>query len=383
MRARSRVTKKAKKQSGGQHRIDFSELGEGRSTSIYLEPTVTDTAVLMVFYNPARFTRILKNILYVMKVLKEKKIPCYVIECVFDDQQPQVTGANMVVRSNSYMFYKEQLLNKLETIVPEQYTKIVTLDGDIMFDAPDWIDQISVALDTYDIIQPYDKACWLTPDNKRIGSWKYGYAYALKEKIAITKNNVNSYHPGFAWAFKRKTFQDLGGFFPKAVIGSGDGIFTFNFLKGGIPSYWKHMMTLGRKNIFDIILEDWPAYHENFQRVDPKIGYINVKAMHLFHGLRMNRQYVSRYAYSPIQVSGKTWDEVFTTNKDGLTEFIDPSMRKSLFRYFKTRNEDIPLDQAIKLLQKGSRKRATTTTVNQAFAKPAKNSALASLNKEV
>jgi hypothetical protein len=58
-------------------------------------------------------------------------------------------------------------------------------------------------------------------------------------------------------------------------------------------------------------------------------------------------------------------------------------MRKSLFRYFKTRNEDIPLDQAIKLLRKDSRKKATTTTVNQASAKPAKNSALASINKDV
>jgi hypothetical protein len=142
-------------------------------------------------------------------------------------------------------------------------------------------------------------------------------------------------------------------------------------------------MTGGRKNMFNVTLEDWPAYHENFQSVNPKIGYINVKAMHLFHGLRMNRQYVSRYTYSPVKVSGKTWDEVFTTNKDGLTEFIDPSMRKSLFRYFKTRNEDIPLDQAIKLLRKDSRKKATTTTVNQASAKPAKNSALASINKDV
>jgi hypothetical protein len=252
-----------------------------------------------------------------------------------------------------------------------------------MFDAPDWVDQVSVALDTYDIIQPYAKACWLTPDNKRIGSWKYGYAYALKEKIKIHGGNVNSYHPGFAWAFKRKTFKDLGGFFPKAVIGSGDGIFTFNFLKGGIPRYWINMMTLGRKNIFDIILEDWSVYHDNFKRVNPKLGYINVKAMHLFHGLRANRQYVSRYSHSPIKVTGKTWDEVFTTNKDGLSEFIDPGMRKALYSYFKTRNEDIPLDLALKTLKKNSQKKAAVATpiINQAAAKPVKNSELTKLNE--
>jgi len=376
-RTRNRMTKKVKKQAGD---TEFSELGEGRSTSIYIEPTLKDTAVLMVFYNPVGFKRILKNILYIMKILKEKKIPCYVVECVFNDAKPQVTGADLVVHSNSLMFYKEQLFNKLETIVPEQYTKIVTLDGDIMFDAPDWLDQVSIALDKYDIIQPYDRACWLTPDNKRIGSWKYGYAYALKEQITITKNNVNSYHPGFAWAFKRKIFQDVGGFFPKAVIGSGDGIFSFNFLKGGIPSYWKTMMTLGRKNIFDIILEDWPAYHDNFKRVNPKVGYIKIRAMHLFHGLRANRQYVSRYAYSPVKVNGNTWDEIFATNKDGLTEFIDPSMRNSLFKYFKTRNEDIPLDEATKHLRRESHKRVVTPRINQAAAQPSTGSALMKLN---
>ena len=373
-RTRNRRTKKLRKQAGGTH---FSEVGEGRSTSIYIEPALEDTAVLMVFYNPVGFKRILKNILYIMKILKEKKIPCYVAECVFNGAKPQVTGADLVVHSNSFMFYKEQLFNKLETIVPEKYTKIVTLDGDIMFDAPDWLDQVSIALDTYDVIQPYDKACWLTPDNKRIGSWKYGYAYALTENIEINKNNINSYHPGFSWAFKRKIFQDLGGFYPKGVIGSGDGMFTFNFLKDGIPSYWKTMMTLGRKNIFDIILEDWPAYHDNFKRVNPKVGYIKIRAMHLFHGLRVNRQYVSRYAYFPAQVIGKTWDEIFTTNKYGLTEFIDPSMRKSLFKYFKTRNEDIPLDEAIKSLRRQSRR---NITINQAVAPPSTGSALMKLN---
>ena len=120
-----------------------TELGEGRSKSIYIEPTVNDTAVLIAFYNPARFRRILNNVLYIMKILKEKNIPCFVAECVFNGAAPQIQDATLVLHSNSYMFYKEQLLNKLEPHVPEQYTKVVALDGDIMFDTPDWIDQIS------------------------------------------------------------------------------------------------------------------------------------------------------------------------------------------------------------------------------------------------
>lgn len=377
LRNLSRRTKKLNKQAGG---TEFPEIGEGRSTSIYIEPTVKDTAVLMVFYNPAGFKRILNNMLYIIQILKAKQIPCYVIECVFNDGQPQITDADMVVRSNSVLFYKEQLVNKLETIVPEQYTKIVALDGDIIFDVPDWLDQISAALDKYDIIQPYDRACWLTPDNKRIGSWKHGYAYALKEHLTITKNNVNAYHPGFAWAFNRKIFKDVGGFYPNAVIGSGDGVFLFSFLKGDMPKLWVDTMTAGRKNIFNLTLEDWPAYHENFQRVNPTVGYINVRAMHLFHGLRANRQYFSRFARSPIKIEGKTWNDIFTTNKDGLTEFIDPSMHNSFLQYFKSRNEDIPLELALKGVKRHSRKKGVSSKINQAVSPPSTDSILMKLN---
>ena len=334
----------------------------------------------MVFYNPAGFKRILNNILYIIQILKAKQIPYYVIECVFNDEQPQITDADMVVRSNSVLFYKEELVNKLEPIVPEQYTKIVALDGDIIFDSPDWLDQISTALDTYDIIQPFDRACWLTPDNKRIGSWKHGYGYALKEKIKINKNNINDYHPGFAWAFNRKIFKDLGGFYPKAVIGSGDGVFLFSFFKGDIPNSWVDTMTGGRKNIFNLTLEDWPAYHENFQRVNPTVGYINVRAMHLFHGLRANRQYFSRFARSPFKIDGKTWNDIFTTNKDGLTEIIDPSMRNSYLKYFKSRNEDIPLELALKRTKRHSRKKVVSSTINQAVSPPSTDSILMKLN---
>ena len=204
MRSKAYKKKRASrrhKQSG--KAPDFSQLGEGRSTSIYIEPESKDTAVMISFFNPANFRRSVNNLCYIMKIMKEKKIPCYVAECIFDNAKPEIPGADIVLHSNSYMFYKEQLFNQLEKIIPEKYTKLVALDGDIMFDAPDWLDQISVSLDTNDIIQPYLKACWLTPDNKRVQSWKYGQAYAILKGIEITKQNLHAYHPGFGWAFRR------------------------------------------------------------------------------------------------------------------------------------------------------------------------------------
>jgi hypothetical protein len=323
-------------------KIDYSEIGEGRSKSIYIEPTVTDTAVLIAFYNPAGYRRILNNVRYLMKIMKEKKIPYFIIECVFNNRAQEIPEADMVVHSNSYMFYKEQLINKLEPIVPKQYTKLVALDADIVFDSPDWLDKISESLDKYDVIQPFLKACWLTEDNKRVFSCKNSYAYAFTKDYALDRKSLYTYHPGFAWAFRRDIFQRLGGFYSKAILGGGDTFFLFNFYGTTIPKFWLEEYNKGG-NI--LVTNEWGEYNEQFQKVKPTLGYANLTVMHLFHGLMKNRKYGSRYdIFKPYE--HMEWDELFITNEDDLTEFKNPRLRKLLLRYFKERNEDIPIEDA-------------------------------------
>ena len=350
-----RQTKKHLQKGGGAD----PELGEGRSKSIYIAPSCKDTAVLLAFYNPVGFKRILNNILYIIKILKEKNIPYFIAECVFDNRKPQIPGADLVLHSNSYMFYKEQLLNSLEKVVPEQYTKLVLLDGDIIFDSPDWLDQVSLSLDVNDIIQPFDKACWLMPGNKIIRSWKYSYAHALTTKIPIDYQNIHAYHPGFAWAFKRSTFRSLGGLYANAIIGGGDMLFTFNFFADAIPEYWyKDAM------ITTVPIQAWAEYHANLKKIAPKLGVVNVRALHLFHGLSLNRQYRTRYQKFAHHLDGN-WEDHIIYNKDNLTEFKDPKLRHMLLPYFKERNEDIPLQEAINVSQKSSVQVVTTNEVTE------------------
>lgn len=341
-------------------RGDFSELGEGRSKSIYIEPTAKDTAVMIAFYNPANFKRILNNVLYIIHILKEKKIPHYVAECVFPGRRSQIPTADLVLHSESYMFYKEQLLNKLETIIPEQYTKLVAIDGDIIFDAPDWIDQISVTLETSDILQPFLKACWLMPDNTRIRAWKYGVGYAHSIEKTNRHITTSKYHPGFAWAFRRSIFRKLGGFYPNSIIGGGDSLFMLNFFYDEIPADWVKRFD----KVFSLFTSDWGKYHARFKEVNPSLGHLNIKAMHLFHGLILNRQYATRYSILNRFENNK-WEEVFKVNRDGLTEFVDPKMNKILLKFFKERQEDVSLKHAMKVIY-GTRK----VNTNQNTPKP-------------
>jgi len=343
---------------------NFSELGEGRSKSIYIEPESKDTAIMIAFYNPAGFKRILNNVLYVIHTLKEKNIPYFVAECVFPNRKPQIPNADLVLHSNSYLFYKEQLLNKLETIIPDKYTKLVAMDGDIIFDAPDWLDQISVFLDTHDIIQPYLKACWLMPDNKRIGAWKYGVAYAHTQNIASRMATISKYHPGFAWAFRRSVFKRLGGFYPNAIIGGGDSLFMLNFFYDTIPEVWVKRFN----KAFHLFTSDWANYHARFKEVNPTLGHLNIKALHLFHGLMLDRQYTTRYSILD-KYANNTWDAIFKVNDDGLTEFIDPNMNDILLKFFKERKEDVSLKYAMRV-SLGQTKKVATSALDKNTDEP-------------
>jgi hypothetical protein len=248
------------------------------------------------------------------------------------------------------MFYKEQLVNKLEKVIPEQYTKLAIIDGDILFDTPDWIDQISKKLETSDIIQPFSQACWLTPDNTKIRSKKPSYAIGLVNKKLAHPRSIHYYHPGFAWAFKRDIFRRIGGFFDRAVVGNGDMLFVFNFFHDTVPEFWVRDVLRTH-----FILDTWPAYHARFKEVNPTIGYLPNKALHLFHGVRQNRQYTTRYKSVSHYLTGK-WDDQIFVNKDGLFEFNDKNLSMTVLEYFKRRNEDIPLEEAEKIVARSTQK---------------------------
>jgi hypothetical protein len=320
------------------------DIGEGRSKPIYIEPTVNDTAVLLCFFNPAQFKRILNNALYIISVLKRYEIPYFSIECVFNDLPPQIPDTTLVVHSNSYMFYKELLLNKLEPLVPEKYTKLVFIDADVLFDSPDWLDQISKCLNKYDVIQPFSEACWLTPDNTRVSSNKLSYGFAVAKKRPINRSTFYQYHPGFAWAFKRDVFRKLGGFYDRSIIGGGDIALVLSMSPTHI-SDTDFIKANAHGRFGEFVLDSWREYYNNFKKVNPRIGYLPIKLFHLFHGITKDRNYTERYRAISKALTG-AWEEEIVVNKDGLFEFNNPTLNDVLYKYFKDRNEDIPLREA-------------------------------------
>jgi hypothetical protein len=150
-------------------------------------------------------------------MLDQAEIPLFTAECIIGETPQLIAEPTLLTRSNSSLFYKEQLFNMLEKKIPSNYTKLIFMDSDLIFTIPDWVDVISKKLDICSAVQPFSKALYLdSSENVFYKLISYG------RYIDIVGSSTKGGQPGFCWAFNRNFLNNIGGFFDKAIIGAGD-----------------------------------------------------------------------------------------------------------------------------------------------------------------
>ena len=310
---------------------------------VYTNPLANkkDMAVLLVYFNACSYKKLAQNLCLIYQTLTRAGIPVYLVEHCFGDQVPLFPENGTTIfntRSDSYMFYKENLLNWLMSKVPAHYTKFFMMDCDVLFEKPTWYDDVSSLLDTHDVVQPFQAAVWLDSDLKGITLKREGVVYinSLGEMPDLARH-----HPGFAWAFRRD-FIEPKGIYDLNVLGSGDTIIGAVVLQKSILSgLWK-------KNSPEWMLENCNDYYKLFE--ETKMTFYSQSLYHLWHGSRKNREYHTnnnnRYELfqkicSEHNIVAK--DELFSLNCHGVYEFnttIRDKMNEVLLSYFQSRQED-------------------------------------------
>jgi hypothetical protein len=308
---------------------------------VYSRPTKQDMAVLLVYFNACSYKKLAQNLCLIYQTLTRAGIPVFLLEHCFGDQVPLFPENGTTIfntRSESYMFYKENLLNWLMPKVPAQYTKFFMMDCDLLFEKPTWYNDVSQLLDKYDVVQPFQFAVWLDSDLKGITLKREGVVYinSLGEKP-----NLGRHHPGFAWAFRRE-FIEPKGIYDLNVLGSGDTVIGAAVLQKSILS------DLWKKNSSDWILENCADYYKLFE--DTKVTFYSQSLYHLWHGSRKNREYHTnnnnRYQLFHnvcLEHTIVAKDELFILNSNNLYEFnpsIRDKMNNILLTYFQSRQED-------------------------------------------
>jgi len=283
----------------------------------YYKPWRKDMAVGLVFFNPAKSKRMLMNYLYTIEKLKVANIPYYTLELVFDKCEPEIRDAHHVY-AKSVMFHKENLCSILESKIPWWYSKVVFLDADIVFGNSDWYLEVSSALEENDVVQPFSSAVWLDITYTNVVQERQSVIYMDK-----TKTFDHKYHPGFAWAFRRKWYRK-NGFFQYGITGSGDTISAAAWLDIKFPeTYLKPALV--------------PAYKEFCKNPLPRITCTSGSVYHLWHGTHKNRKYVDRHV---ILDGIKDVRTIMRPSWSGVMEFSIRGISDKLKTYFLEREDD-------------------------------------------
>ena len=305
--------------------------------AVYPKPLKSDMAVLLVYFNACSYINLERNLKLTYQSLINSEIPVFLVEHLFKDQEPLFPENGTTIfntRSDSYMFYKENLLNWLIPKIPAQYTKFYTMDCDLIFDNARWYDEVSALLDTNDIVQPFQDAIWLRSDLKTVDLKKVSIIYGnnLEENVKLSLQ-----HPGFAWAFRREFIEPIG-IFDLNVLGSGDTILGTCIIKN-----------MSLYNIFNKYLTILTPYYHKYSAllINAKYTYYSQNVYHLWHGNQMNRwnnkNRYEQFQQECINNNITTSEELFELNSYGLYEYkaaIREEFNTILLDYFMSRDED-------------------------------------------
>ena len=226
----------------------------------------------------------------------------------------------------------------IKYLLPADWKAVAWVDADIVFDNPNWaLDALKILNNGNDFIQLFTNAFDLDYFNQIMNLFTgFGYQYLSNFKKGIDKSY---WHPGFAWAINRKTYEKIGGIFQVGILGSGDNIMCHTALKRATATL-KTGMSLG-------YISTIADYQDKF--ADVKFGYVPGSIKHFFHGKKVNRKYKERedilinHQYCPI--THITYDEVglLIPSKECPQGLIDDIMQ-----YFVNRNEDEMIEEEIK-----------------------------------
>ena len=304
---------------------------------------------ITAYFNPMHWRCRRENFLQFRRSLR---IPLVAVELGYDgrfDLTAEDADVLLQFPASSVMWQKERLLNLALAAVPPQVTKIVGLDGDVVFGRADVWEAVSEALDQTPLLQPFSDVYYLPKSHpcdfaliEQSVAPSPGYAW-LRRQGATNGELCNpawgdprksppvTY--GLAWAFRREVFAERG-FYDAWVIGGGTRVHCF-----AVDDQWQEAAEAMRFH---------PEMREHFRRwshgfhhaVRGEWGYVPGPIAHLWHGEPAARRYRQRYVDFAAFHFNPEVDLALDENGVWKWSSDKPAMHQYLNEYFAGRQED-------------------------------------------
>jgi hypothetical protein len=279
----------------------------------------------------------------------------YTIELALRDRAFEVTTPDnprhIQLRTPSEIWSKELLLNLAIQRLPADWEYVATIDADIQFARPDWVNETLHQLQSYKIVQMFSHAIDLNNDFEPINTqtgfvydWMKGFPQPHRvnsPEIKIDPQHWNypyggpdhAFHTGYSWAYRRSAMADLGGLGDIAILGSADHHMALSYI--GLVNESIHG---GMHSSFKEYWEEWQARAR--RSINQNIGYVPGAILHYFHGSKQTRDYNNRWKILVDEQFNYLLD--LKTDPQGLYTLTgrNTKLRDKIRAYFKSRQED-------------------------------------------
>jgi hypothetical protein len=302
-----------------------------------------DLGIVTCYFNSHRYQSKRRNFVEFERPLLDSGLQLVTVECAFGDADFELPPAPHVVRlrARDVMWQKERLLNLAIAKLPPYITKIAWLDGDILFENPEWAVETSRALDMCHILQPFDHALRLRPGQHAYnGSGERYRSFAAVHAAFPSLARVAPFalhgHTGLAWAARRDIMQALG-LYDAAIAGGADHLMA-HAVCGDFGSRCLRETFSNCRSY----LEHFRQWAESaWLAIRGHVGFVPGAALHLWHGETkfrghyQRKEALSHFAFDPVRD--------LRLEDNGLWCWSDrtPGLRTWGLEYFARRREDM------------------------------------------
>jgi hypothetical protein len=231
-------------------------------------------------------------------------------------------------RHSAPIWQKERLLNLAIRALPSDVDKVIWIDGDLLIDTPTWAADVSAALDNWPVIQPWTLTKFCGKDGASIaGPMGHNTVPSvpfanLANQDAVPTGLPATAWPGFCWAARRETLEDIGGLYEHDLSGPNDVLMSLAFY-GDLENTFLMRYSGAFRRHFD------PWAERAFAVVKGNVGFVPATLTHLWHGPFEQRRYLERTVrlyeagYDPSRHVGNASDGTLV-----LTDTCPPEVRR-------------------------------------------------------
>jgi hypothetical protein len=216
--------------------------------------------------------------------------------------------------------------------LPKDWKAVAWIDADIEFESTDWaINTLKILNGSKDIVQLFSHAIDMDMNEDGMSIFSsFGFQYS-KNRNYKNNNSINFWHPGFAWACNRKTYDKIGGLYENSILGSGDHNMSLSLIGNAYKSVNKDVSC---DYLNDVL--DFERKNKNL-----RLGYVPGVIRHYFHGSKKNRKYLERrqilveHKFNPLLHLIRNDFGLLLPSKD-----CPEGLLTDIKKYFIERNED-------------------------------------------